>query len=191
MRTRYRSAILLIVTALLCPAIVHAAEGAGEEGTWSALLFYIINFLLFVWILKRFGGPQISAFFRNRAKGIRESANRAEQAFQEAQTLAAKATDQLKTLEAEKSRIATEMAEETSYQVKQITELTRETIARIERDNAISVAAAREAGQRRLREALASAAGSLARELVRQNFQTADQTRLLDSFVTRLGEEAR
>ncbi len=191
MRTRYRFAILSIVTALLCPAVVHAAEGAPEEGTWSALVFYAINFLLFLAILKRFGGPQISAFFQNRAKGIRETANRAEQAFKDAQGLAAKAAEQLKTLEAEKARIAAEMADETSYQVKQIAELMRETIARVERDGTVSVAAAREAGQRRLRESLAAAAGRVAREIVQKNFADADQTRLLDRFVTRLGEEAR
>ncbi len=191
MRTRYRFAILPIVTALLCPAVVHAAEGAPEEGTWFALIFYTINFLLFIGILKRFGVPQLSAFFKNRAKAIRETATKAEQAFKDAQSLAAAASDQLKTLEAEKTRIATEMADETSYQVKQIAELTRETIARIERDTAVSVAAAREGGQRRLRESLASAAGSLAREMVQRNFQAADQSRLLDSFVTKLGEEAR
>jgi len=191
MRTRYRFAILSIVTALLCPALVHAAEGTPEEGTWSALLFYIVNFLLFVWIIKRFGGPQIAAFFKTRAKSIRETASRAEQAFKDAQSLAAKAADQLKTLEAEKSRIVTEMADETGYQLKQIAEMTRETVTRVERDGAVSVAAAREAGQRRLRESLASAAGRLAREMVQKNFEGADQTRLLDRFVTKLGEEAR
>ena len=191
MRTRYRFAILSIVTALLCPALVNAAEGAPEDGTWSALIFYAINFLLFVWIVKRFGGPQIKDFFKNRAINIRATAGRAEQAFKEAQGLAARAADQVKTLEAEKSRIAAEMADETSYQVKRIDELTRETVARIQRDSAISVAAARDAGQRRLRESLAASASRLAREIVQKNFEPADQTRLLERFVTKLGEEAR
>jgi F-type H+-transporting ATPase subunit b len=155
------------------------------------LLFYAVNFLLFAWIVKRFGGTQIRNFFKTRAKTIRATAHRAQQAFNEAQILARRASDQLKTLEAEKSRIAAEMAEETAYQVKRIQELTRETTARIERDVALSVAAAREAGQRRLREALAAATGRLARDLIQLNFQPADQTRLLETFVSRLGEEAR
>jgi F-type H+-transporting ATPase subunit b len=191
MGTRFRFAIFSIVTALLCPALAFAAESHPAEGTWSALVFYVVNFLLFLWIVRRFGGSQIKDFFQNRAKTIRETAGRAEQALKDAQDLAARTTAKLQTLAAEKTRIAAEMAEETSYQVKRIEELTRETVVRIGRDAAISVAAARDAGQRRLRESLAVAAGRIARDLVQKNFEPADQTRLLERFVSRLGEEAR
>jgi F-type H+-transporting ATPase subunit b len=191
MRTRYRLAIVSIVTALLCPALVFAADSPQEEGTWSALIFYAINFLLFIWIVKRVGGPQIKEFFRTRAKGIRENMSRAEKAFKDAQGLFERAADRLKSLEAEKARIAAELAEETSYQVKQINELGHESMARLARDASLSVAAAREAGQRRLREALAAAAGRIARELVQRDFQPADQARLVERFVGKLGEESR
>jgi F-type H+-transporting ATPase subunit b len=191
MRTRYRFAIVSIVTALLCPALVFAAEGQPEEGTWSALVFYVINFLLFIWIVKRIGAPQIKEFFKTRAKGIRENLSRADQSFKDAQGLAQRAADLLKTLEAEKSRIGAELDEETTYQVKQINELARETVARLARDAALSVAAAREAGQRRLRESLALAAGRIARDLVERDFQPADQARLLERFVSKLAEESR
>ena len=80
MGTRFRFAITSIVTALLCPALVFAAESQSAEGTWSALVFYVVNFLLFLWIVRRFGGSQIKEFFRTRAKTIRETAGRAEQA---------------------------------------------------------------------------------------------------------------
>src|SRR5579864_5478818 len=106
MRTRYRFAIVSIVTALLCPALVFAAEGPSEEGNWSALVFYAINFLLFVWIVKRVGGPRIADFFKTRARSIRENLSRADRAFKDAQGLAQNAADRLKSLEAEKSRIA-------------------------------------------------------------------------------------
>src|SRR6266851_4794975 len=91
MRTRYRFAIVSIVTALLCPALVFAADSPPDEGTWSALIFYAINFSLFIWIVKRVGGPQISEFFKTRATGIRENMSRADQAFKDAQGLAQRA----------------------------------------------------------------------------------------------------
>src|SRR5260370_39520986 len=105
MRTRYRFAIVSIVTALLCPALVFAADSPPEEGTWSALIFYAINFLLFIWIVKRVGGSQIKEFFKTRAKGIRENASRADQAFKDSQRLSQQAADRLKSLEAEQSRL--------------------------------------------------------------------------------------
>jgi F0F1-type ATP synthase membrane subunit b/b' len=181
----------MIVTVLLCPALAMAADGAEAPGTWHALAFYIVNFALFAWIVKRFGGPQISTFFRNRARQIRTNLGRAETALNEAQQLAGRAAELSAGLPAEKDRISAELASETAYQVRQIAELGRESVERIKRDAALSVAAAREAGQRRLREALAAAAGRLAGELVSRDFQAADQTRLLANFVGRLNEEAR
>jgi F0F1-type ATP synthase membrane subunit b/b' len=89
------------------------------------------------------------------------------------------------------ARPIAELAEETSYQVKQINELGHESVARLARDASLSVAAAREAGQRRLRESLAAAAGRIARDLVQRDFQPADQARLLERFVGKLGDESR
>ena len=189
--TRSRYAIATIVAVLLCPAAAFAAEGAEGSGSWFALIFYIINFGLFVWLVRRFGGPQIVDFFKNRARTIRETARRAQTALAEAQILMKRAADLTAGLEAEKARLKSELAEETKYQIKRVNELADEAAARIRRDGAISVVAAREAGQRSLREALAGAAARLANEMVRKDFRPADQTRLLDGFVVRLGEEAR
>jgi len=63
-------------------------------------------------------------------------------------------------------------------------------LARIKRDAEVSAAALAENANRRVREALAQAAGKLARDLVVNNFQPDDQTRLLQGFVEKLGQEA-
>ncbi len=191
MKTRLKFAIILVAGILIGPTLAFAAGNAVSEGGWGPLVFYIINFALFIYLVKRFGGAQISDFFRTRAKTIRENLGRSETAFKDAQALAKRAADQNTGLSAERNRIASEMADETRYQVNQIEELARETVARVHRDRGLSVAAAREAGQRHLRETLAAAAGSLAREIVRRDFQPADQTHLLDGFVGKLQEEAR
>ncbi len=56
-----KSRIVIAATVLgaaLTPTLALAAEGAVEErGTWSALLFYIINFLLFAGILWKYAVP--------------------------------------------------------------------------------------------------------------------------------------
>jgi len=191
MKTRSLYTIVAVVTVLLCPIGAFAAEGPEASGSWTALIFYIINFGLFLWLIRRFGGTQIAAFFSSRAKSIRETASRSATALKDAQALARRAADLTAGLAAEKSRLASDLATETAFQIKRLDELARETAERIKRDSAISVSAAREAGQRRLREALANAAARLALELVKRDFQSADQMRLLDRFVVRLGEEAR
>jgi F0F1-type ATP synthase membrane subunit b/b' len=191
MKKRPQLTIATIVMVLLCPALATAADQTEAPGTWQALIFYVINFALFVWVIKRFAGSLIADFFRNRAAAIRSNVGRAAQAFKEAEELSRRAAEMSAGLPAEKQRILAELTSETEYQLKQIEAMGREGLERIKRDAALGVAAAREAGQRRLRESLAVAAERLARDLVSRDFAAPDQTRLLASFVGRLAEEAR
>lgn len=186
-----RVTIATIFAAGLWPALAFAAEGAEERGSWSALIFYVINFALFVWVIKRYGGPLITKFFSDRAGTIRETMSRAESNLREAQELANRAAERMAKLEAEKQQITSDLADETVYQIQRIYELARETVARIARDTTMTSAALREAAQRSLREALAEASGTLARGILARNFEARDQHRLLEGFVEKLGEEAR
>src|SRR5579863_436119 len=181
-----------LVGAALTPTLALAAEnGAGEEGgSWFALLFYVINFALFVGILWKYALPAARHFFRDRAVGIRDTMSKAEAAFHGAQEVANRAAERMARLEAEKSQIASDLADETVYQIGRIYDLAQEAAARVKRDAEQGAAAMAENAQRRVREALAHAAGSLARELVANNFQAGDQTHLLRGFVEKLGEEA-
>jgi len=186
---------ILIVASLataLIPSAALAAEGRAESsGSWTALLFYIINFALFVFILVKYAVPMARDFFNQRATTIRDSLNKAEANFREAEALASRAAEQSAKLESEKAKIASDLADETVYQVGRIYEIAQETATRIKHDTELSAAATRENGLRRMREALAASAGSLARQLVIRDFRPADQDRLLDGFVTKLRDEAR
>jgi F-type H+-transporting ATPase subunit b len=182
---------ILLTAAALWPSLAYAAEGAEPAGSWSSLIFYAINFVLFLWVVKHYGGARISGFFHDRAKTIRETISRAEKAFRDAQDLANAAAERTAKLEAEKAKIASDLADETVYQIGRIYDVAQEAAARIKRDSELTVAALRESGQRRLRETMAAAAGRIAREVLARNFEAADQRRLLDGFVGKLGEEAR
>ncbi len=168
-----------------------AAEGEEAKGSWFALIFYAINFLLFLWIVRRYGWPRITQFFRSRSHTIRDIRGRAEKAYQEAQQLANRAAQQLRQLAADQRRMTSELDEETAYQIEQINDAAHEAVKRVRRDAEISTAALRDGAQRRLRQTMAEAAGTIARELVSRNFQAADQARLLQGFIDRIDEEAR
>lgn len=183
--------VAALLGATLTPTLAIAAEGAGEEhGSWGALFFYVINFLLFVGILWKYALPAGRNFFRARALGIRETMSKADAAFRGAQEVANRAAERMARLEAEKNQIASDLADETVFQIGRIYDLGQEAAARIKRDAELSATALAENARRRVREALARAAGNLARELVVQNFKPDDQTRLLWGFVEKLGEEA-
>ncbi len=183
--------LALGMAVLLWPASGLAAEAEPSEGSWLALIFYGINFVLFVWILRAYGWPRISEFFHNRSGVIRDNRNRAERAFRDAQELANRAAQQLRQLDAEKRAMLAELDDETNYEIRRIEEAARETVDRIRRDTQRARVALLDGAQRRLRQALAEAAGGIARELVTRNFQPSDQARLLHNFVEHVGEETR
>jgi ATP synthase F0 subunit b len=182
--------ISLTAAVVFWPSWVFAAEGEQAEGSWFALIFYTINFLLFLWIVRRYGWPRITQFFHDRSHTIREIRSSAESAYQKAQELANRAAEQLRQLQADKRKMMSELDEETAYQIGQINDAAREAVSRIRRDMEITTAALRDGAQRRLRQTMAEAAGRIARELVRLNFQASDQARLLQGFIDRIGEEA-
>ena len=81
-----------IFAAAFFPQAAHAAEeGAPEHGSWTLLLFFAINFILFVTVLVRFAGPPLRKFFADRAASIRTALSRAASALAEAEDLANKA----------------------------------------------------------------------------------------------------
>jgi F0F1-type ATP synthase membrane subunit b/b' len=186
-----RIAILVVAAVSLYPVLAFAAEGAEEGGSWSALVFYVINFTLFIYVVKRFAGPLVTGFFRDRAAGIRDTMSRADAGFKQAQEMANRAAERMAQLEAEKAQIASDLADETVYQVGRIYDSAHEAVARTKRDTEMTSAALREAARRQVRVSLAEASGRLARELLQRNFQPADQDRLLGGFIERLREERR
>jgi F-type H+-transporting ATPase subunit b len=179
------------ICAALSPRIALAAAEAPEErGSWLLLLFFAINFFLFVFVIGYFAVPLARKFFADRATTIRTGLSRAERAFAEAQDLANKTAARMAALEAELKKTAAEIEEETAFQVKRVADLAKSTAERIRNDAVLSTAALAEAAKRRVRARLAEAAASLARDLIGREFQKDDQGRLLDRFMEQLGSGA-
>jgi F0F1-type ATP synthase membrane subunit b/b' len=186
--------ILLTGAVLLVPVAAWCAEGGGEAaggGSWLSLLFYVVNFALFVWILVHYAGTPVRKFFADRANAINETTTRAEAALKEAQDLANRSAERMSRLGAEKKQLRADLDAETAYMANRIRELAREAALRIIRDAELTGEAITEAAQRRVRALLAQATGRRARELMVKSFTPEDQTRLLRGFEEKLAQEAR
>ncbi len=176
-----------IFAAAFFPRAALAAEGAGaEHGSWLLLMFFTINFALFVWALVHFAGPAARKFFADRAVTIRTSLSRASSAFAEAEALANKAAARMAALAAELKKLADELDQETRFQVGKVAELAKSTAERIHRDTEVTSSALSEAAKRRVRAQLAESAATLASDLIARNFQPTDQGRLIDGFMDKL-----
>jgi len=185
----------LTCAVLLLPAAGRCAESGGGEaaaggGSWLSLLFYVINFAVFVWILVHYAGPPARKFFADRAGGIKETFARAEATLKQAQDLANRAAERMSRLEAEKKQLRADLDAETAYIANRIREMARETAQRIVRDTKLTGAAITEAAQRHVRAMLAEMTGKVARELMVKSFTDDDQARLLRGFEEKLAQEA-
>jgi ATP synthase F0 subunit b len=176
-----------IFAAAFFPQAALAAEETREaQGSWTLLMFFIANFILFVFILVYFAGPVLRKFFSDRAVTIRTGLSHAEKAFAEAQDLANKAAARMAALADELKKLGDELEKETAYQVSRIKELAKSNVDRIHRDTEMSASALSEAAKRRVRAQLAESATSLASDLIGRNFQPADQGRLIDGFMNKV-----
>lgn len=184
-------ATALVSLAALGPSSALAAQEAEGHGSWLGLSFFVINFLLFAFIVVYFGGPPLRRFFSDRASTIHSNLAKSAKAFQDAEALARAASERMAALESEVAQLKRELEEETAFQLNRISELARGNSDRIRRDTEVTAVALVENAQRRVRENLAAAAAQLARELIVRHFEAADQSRLLDGFMNRLGVEAR
>jgi F0F1-type ATP synthase membrane subunit b/b' len=181
-----------VASIVTVPSIVLAAEsGAPEhEGTWLGLMFFAINFALFVGILIYFAGPMARAFFRDRAVEIRSQIDRLNSALKEAQDYANRAASKMAGLQQELATLRTEIESETAFLVKRIRENAITTAERIRRDTELTGSAIADAAQRRVRERLAATAAKLARDLIAATIDVSDQARLVDGFMEKISREA-
>jgi F0F1-type ATP synthase membrane subunit b/b' len=188
---KLRVAIATVAGVGLCPSLAFCAENAeaGGGGSWFALSFYVINFAIFIWLMAWLAGPAIKGFFRDRSKGIRDAMAAAAAAYRQAQDVANLAAERIAKLESEKAKIQSDLADETVFQIGRIYDLAQETVTRLKRDSELTAAALKDSAQRRTREAMAEAAGTLAREMIVRNFEASDQDRLIEGFIGRLKEE--
>ncbi|HXN86941.1 MAG TPA: hypothetical protein VN867_12770 [Candidatus Binataceae bacterium] len=184
--------MLGLAISVAAPSIAMAAESAApeESGTWLGLMFFAINFALFVGILMYFVAPMARGFFRDRAVAIRSQIDRLNSAFQEAQDYANRAAAKMAGLEQELATLRTEIESETAFLVKQIREGATATAERIRKDTALTGSAIADAAQRRVRERLAATAAKLARDLIAASIDASDQARLIDGFMEKISHEA-
>jgi F0F1-type ATP synthase membrane subunit b/b' len=193
-KMKLKTSILTIGGAMFGAATAFTAEGQSlhdGEGSWFALLFYVINAAIFLAIIVHYARPAVQRLFADRAHEARARRDRAQAALAEAERAARDAIHLVESLADEKARLIKEMEAETAYQVKQIRDAAAEGAARILRDSQLTVAAVATDARRRVRAYLAGVAGAMARKLVQRNFKPEDQHRMLSGFVEKLTDEAR
>ncbi len=176
----------------LSPALAFCAEQpAANRGSWIALIFYVINFAIFLFLMVHYAGPFILKFFAERASEIREQFKVSESSLRSASRTADEAGAAMANLETEKTRILSEMRAETNREIARLRDAGKAAVERIRRDAELTAGSLVENGRGIIQAHLASAAARIARDLIVNNFEPADQTRLVREFLHAVTEERR
>jgi F-type H+-transporting ATPase subunit b len=183
---KVRLATAAAIALFLLPALGYCSPAEEQQGSWLSLLFYAINFGVFVFILSHYAFPAGRDFFNSRANDIRETLRTKQANLEKAQKLADEWAARIARLESDKAQLAKEMKDETAREVARTLELARKRAEWIRHDAELTVQAIWDAGKQQIRANLAHRAAGLARDLIARNFERSDQQRLLDEFVSRL-----
>lgn len=180
------SAFLLVLPLVLWAAEEgHEAHGGHVEGGshLSALAFSAINFLLFVFVLRKYAIPAVRESLRRRRDTIAQALNEGKKAKEEAEAIRREYEQRLAGLAAEQERLQQQARADAEREKERILHEARQMAERA-RTEAQQIMQREVAEARRiLRQEVAAQAVQLASELVRSRLTPNDQNRLVQDFV--------
>lgn len=174
---------------LVTPLVVGAAEegheghGGHAGGGLQELVFPAINFLLFIFVLRKYALPVVREFLRKRRDTIAQALNEAKKAKDEAQALRQEYEQKLAGLAAEQERLRQQALVDAEHEKQRILEEARNMAERARREAQQTAQREVEEARRILRQEVAEQAVRLATELVRARLTPSDQGRLIQDLV--------
>jgi F-type H+-transporting ATPase subunit b len=169
-----------------------AAHGEGaEHGEGHAapaldgkrLGFQLLNFAVLVFLLVKFGGPAVKKALAARSGQIKTDLASAAEARAEAQARFEKQERRLAALEQEIAAITAGIKQEAEAEKARLIAAAEDRAKRIQEESAFIIEQQIKQAEEDLRREVATAAVALAEKIVRNQLGSADQQRLIDTFV--------
>lgn len=167
------------------------AAGAGAEphaAPISQLLFPVLNFLIFVYLIKRFVVPLIQGYLKSRREGVLTAVREADEGKKQAETTVRDYRERLARLDAEVRGIQEALKAEGEREKNKLLREAEGLAAKIKEDTRFLAEQEIKVARQKIREEMAERARTTATELVRRNLSPADQGRLVDEFIQDIGQ---
>ena len=167
------------------------ASAAGTEGhaaSITQLVFPLINFLIFIYILKRFALPAVKDYLRSRRAEISSALKDADEAKGRAEAAVRDFRSRLAGLDDEARKIREELRAEGGREKAKLIREAEGLASRIKADANFLADQEVKSARRRLREELGQTARTAAEELVQRHLTPADEMRLAEEFLREVGE---
>lgn len=174
--------VLLPLAALAedIPEGAHHAPGVP----WGKVLFSIVNFSIFLYILRRSLWPTIRNWLLERREHVRAALEKADHARREAEALKAEWQRRLDALGGELAQMLEQARADIAVERDQILAAARQTAEAIQRDAERTAENELRQAREQLRAEIAQQAVAIATRLAPERLSAADQARFVDEFVS-------
>lgn len=167
------------------------ASAAGAEHhapSIHQLWFPLINFLIFVYLIKRFAVPIIQDYLKSRRQGILTAVSEADEGKKRAEATVRDYRERLARLSQEVTQIQDSLKDEGEREKNKLLSEAEGLASKIKEDAQFLAEQEVKVARRQVRAEMADRAQSAAAELIRRNLSSADQGRLVEEFVRGIGQ---
>jgi F-type H+-transporting ATPase subunit b len=175
---------------LFTAAQAWGSSAAGAEDhtvSVTQLIFPTLNFLIFVYIIKRFAVPLIREYLRSRRERIVASFADAAERKKNVEAVVQDYRSRLAGLDAEMRSIQESYRAEGETERAKLLRQGELLAARIKEDARFLANQEIKLARQKIREEMASRAEATAQELVQRHLSAADQRRLVEDFLRDIG----
>ncbi len=190
------SLLAVLSPVLLVTAVWAASGGEGDEhhgvtqDQLLGLLFFAINFGLFVLVLRKFALPFVKESLHKRKETVVKALNEAKLAQAEAEQVRREYEEKLAGLEAEEQALRAQALESAQREKTRILEEAGRLAERARLEAQQIAEREVEQARRTLREDVAEQAVRIATELIRIQLRPADQSRLINDLIEKADDES-
>ena len=151
------------------------------------LVWPVVNFGLFVWLLRRYLAGPLREFFRARTERLRDELATGDHARRDAEALRAQLAKDIADLPAARERLKADLLSTAARERDHLLAQAQQSAERIRRDAVLVAEQQVSSARRALRDELVASAVREATTLVRGATQPTDQERFVTEFIGRAG----
>ncbi len=173
---------MTLLSDMLVSAAWAASGGEAHVPSITELLFPLINFLIFAFLVKRYGLPLIRRHLKQRREALTEAVATARQAKGEAEGYVRKYQELLNVLDGECDRIREGLRAEGERERTRIVAEAEEAATKLKADADFLAEQEIKMARRQIRGEMALLAEAAAERVVQQHMAAADQDRMVENF---------
>lgn len=186
-----RHTVLSLIGVLAFAAVAYASDGEAahhgiDAATWKNFAFRIVNFIIFIFLIYKFGGAKIAAFFGGRRAQIRKDLEDLEVRQVEAEKKLKDVETGIRNLEQEKAAILAEAKTQGEAIKASIIEKAQKDAAQMQVQARNSAENEARAAFDRVRGEIADQVIEQATKIVREKLTDKDHERLVDEYLTKV-----